>query len=531
MTKTFDYLIVGAGPAGLQLGYCLQQAGRDYVILEAGEGAGTFFGKFPRHRQLISSNKVYTGYDNPEVNLRFDWNSLLSHDPELLYKNYSLEYFPPADTMVTYLRDYAGKLGLNVVYNARVRRVSRDGDFRVETANGDVYTAKRLIAATGVSLPNVPDFPGVEYTENYVDVSVDRSEFVNQRVLILGKGNSAFETADHLIPVAAVIHVCSPHPLSLAWKTHFVGHLRAVNNNFLDTYQLKSQNAVLDATIQRIERREDGRLEVFLHYTHAQEETQSIVYDRVIACTGFRFDASIFDEDCRPALAIHGRFPDQTSAWESTNVKDLYIAGTLMQMRDFKKITSGFVHGFRYNVRALHRILEERYHGRAWPTRTVGLAPEDLTSAMIDRINETSALWQMFGFLGDVFVVEGDEIRHYEEMPVDYVHESPLGRNEHYYILTLEFGKITGDPFNIQRFPEPGRARESAFLHPVLRRFRGDELVSEHHILEHLFGEWWDDELHIQPLLAYLQRDMGAPLPAVLGAVDIPIAGPMAEGV
>jgi hypothetical protein len=42
---------------------------------------------------------------------------------------------------------------------------------------------------------------------------------------------------------AAVIHVAGPHSIRMAWRTHYVGHLRAVNNNFLDTYQLKSQNA------------------------------------------------------------------------------------------------------------------------------------------------------------------------------------------------------------------------------------------------------------------------------------------------
>ena len=55
-----DYLIIGAGPAGLQLAYFLQKAGRDYHLLEAGQGPGTFFRTFPRHRQLISSNKVHT---------------------------------------------------------------------------------------------------------------------------------------------------------------------------------------------------------------------------------------------------------------------------------------------------------------------------------------------------------------------------------------------------------------------------------------------------------------------------------------
>ena len=64
--QAYDYCVVGGGPAGLQLGYFLQAAGRDYVILEKGEGPGTFFRKYPRHRTLISSNKRFTGRDNKE---------------------------------------------------------------------------------------------------------------------------------------------------------------------------------------------------------------------------------------------------------------------------------------------------------------------------------------------------------------------------------------------------------------------------------------------------------------------------------
>ena len=40
--KVFDYVIVGAGPAGLQLGYFMQQAGWNYLIVEAGSGPGQF---------------------------------------------------------------------------------------------------------------------------------------------------------------------------------------------------------------------------------------------------------------------------------------------------------------------------------------------------------------------------------------------------------------------------------------------------------------------------------------------------------
>ena len=97
-TDTVDYLILGAGPAGLQLGYFLQRAGRDYRILERADGPGSFFQTFPRHRTLISINKIYTGYDDPETNLRWDWNSLLSDDPDLLFRRYSDRYLPNAGT-------------------------------------------------------------------------------------------------------------------------------------------------------------------------------------------------------------------------------------------------------------------------------------------------------------------------------------------------------------------------------------------------------------------------------------------------
>lgn len=56
-----DYLVIGGGPAGLQLAYFLEQAGRDYLLLEAGRTPGTFFRNFPRHRRLISINKPHTG--------------------------------------------------------------------------------------------------------------------------------------------------------------------------------------------------------------------------------------------------------------------------------------------------------------------------------------------------------------------------------------------------------------------------------------------------------------------------------------
>jgi thioredoxin reductase len=511
MATDTDYLIIGAGPAGLQLGYFLDRAGRDYRVLEAGPTPGTFFRTFPRHRQLISINKRFNGTSDPELNLRMDWNSLLS-DTGPLFTTYSKRYFPDAGDMVRYLTDYATVTGLAVSYDTRATRVERAEDgFTVTDQHGERHTARRLIVATGPSKPYIPDIPGIELADGYESVSVDPENFTDQRVLIIGKGNSAFETADNLVETAAVIHLAGPHAIRMSWQSHYVGHLRAVNNNFLDTYQLKSQNALLDGNILNIARDGEGYV-VTVSFSRADEVTKDLRYDRVIRATGFRFDTSIFADSARPALVVNDRFPAQNSAWESRNVPDLHFAGTLMQVRDFRKSTSGFIHGFRYCVRALHRILERRHHGVAWPSRPVGADPAALTEAVIARVNRTSALWQQFGFLGDVLVLDGSAATYHEEVPVAYVHDTGFAAD--CFVITLEYGpdhdKV--DPFDITirrvRQNNADQAHDAAYLHPVLRRYRGGELLAEHHVAENLENDWTGEVAHREPLRAFFTRQL-----------------------
>jgi thioredoxin reductase len=510
-----DYLVIGAGPAGLQLGYFLHRANRSYRILEAGPEPGTFFRTFPRHRTLISINKPHTGSADPEFNLRMDWNSLLSDDPDLLFTRYSERYFPNADDLVRYLADFATKTGLDIRYDSRVVEVTRDEHFRVVDQHGTTHTARRLVVATGPSKPYLPPIPGLETAEQYGTVSTDPRDFLDQRVLVIGKGNSAFETADNLVETAAVIHVAGPKSIRMSWQTHFVGHLRAVNNNFLDTYQLKSQNAVLDGNILNITRDDDGYL-VTVSFSRANEVTKDIRYDRVIACTGFRFDAGIFAADCAPELVTNDRFAALTSEWESANVPDLYFVGTLMQVRDFKKSTSGFIHGFRYCVRSLHRILERKYHGVDWPSTEV----VDVTDAIIARVNRTSALWQQFGQLADVVVLDGGRALYHEELAVPYLLDGRFGDVD-CLVVTLEYGpdhdKV--DPFDItvRRVAQnaPDEALDAAYLHPVVRHYRSGELVATHHVAENLENDWTGEAAHRLPLRRFLAEQSAVSTSAV----------------
>lgn len=511
MTTHFDYVIIGAGPSGLQMAYYLQQAGLRYQVLESGEAPGTFFTNYPRHRKLISINKVHTGFDDREKNLRWDWNSLLCDDEALQFKHYSKRYWPDAGDLVRYLADFAAHHALNIRYGFDARRVARQGQgFAITDDQGNGFSADRLIVATGVRKPFVPAIPGIELCEKYTDVNVDPATFANQRVLILGKGNSGFEMAELLTETTAMIHVCSPNPIKMAWATHHVGHLRAVNNNLLDTYQLKTQNAVLNAQVNQIERR-GQQLVATVAYAHANGEVEEIAYDRVIVCTGFRMDTEIFDANTRPHLCIQDRFPSQTSAWESVNVPGMYFAGTLMQARDFKKTSSGFIHGFRYNVRALFQLLQARFHDRPLPRREIAPTADACTALTLGVFNRTSALWQQFGFLADVIHVGRDgNFHHQEALPVDLVHDTLMPHEDSYFMLTLEYGseKVI-DLFQMERphQRDASAAAQSQFLHPVVRHCRAGRVLAEHHVIEQLEANW-DKPYHIEPLKAFFESQL-----------------------
>ena len=119
-----DYLVIGAGPAGIQLAYFLDRANQSYLVLEANDRPGVFFEQYPRHEKLLSINKVYTGYEDRLTKLRYDWNSLFCDD-DFAFTQYTKEYFPIGKDYARYLNDFAARFGLNIQYETRVENVTR----------------------------------------------------------------------------------------------------------------------------------------------------------------------------------------------------------------------------------------------------------------------------------------------------------------------------------------------------------------------------------------------------------------------
>ena len=486
-SERFDFCVVGAGPAGLQVALTMQQLGMEYVVLERNAGPGSFFETYPRHRQLISINKRYTANGNDDFNLRHDWNSLLFDDEQVegsvvfplkrvLFRDFSPKFFPHADTMPQYLRKVVQENALNVRYQTGVLRTRRKvesgtpGDFFLDLAGNSNVQCGALILATGKAEPRRIGMPGEEeHVTGYETVSTDPMFFTNKTILILGAGNAALETLQAVEDEAAFTHLLCRRPPQYAHQTHYPGHARAVNLGFVDKYQLKSLDALLAAfgfQGRRFVREEtpDGP-KIFLRPNEQggnvvgsslskENDPLRIGYDVVVRCAGFRWDPSPFIAGGAPLVQSAGDTqvrdvtvasdPSQTYAevgsnFESTSEPDVFVAGALGHFRDHKRSSGAFIHGFRYLARSLVWQLRERYLGVPYPHQIVGpsrgrwrtqraAAVDALLKVFVKRMQTTSSLYQMFGQLADVIVLRpgGEDRMSDDKSDLVYLQDVPL---------------------------------------------------------------------------------------------------------
>ncbi|XP_070612299.1 FAD-dependent oxidoreductase domain-containing protein 2 isoform X2 [Erythrolamprus reginae] len=466
-----DYCIIGAGPSGLQMAYFLQHAGRNYVVFERRNTPGHFFTLYPRHRKLISINKRYTGKSNSEFNLRHDWNSLLSHNKQLLFRHYSQDFFPDADTMVHYLTDFASKLALHVRYNTSIVLVMLEKDpkawnghyFILRDQNAKNYKCSVLLVATGMWVPHEVNFPGSEYVEGYESVSTNPKDFVGQSVLILGRGNSAFETAENILGVTNFVHMVGRSRVRLSWATHYVGDLRSVG---------------------------------LMHGKGSKK-----------------------------------KYPLIKPSYEAKATRGLFLLGTASHSVDFRKSAGGFIHGFRYTARAVHRLLEVRHHKVPWPASNYPVV--QLTNAIVRRVNEASGLYQMFSVLADIILLKENatKFEYLEEYPVGVIQdlEWRTGRKvqDGLFVIIMEYGKNFSGPdkdvfYYNRAIGEPEHAWQSNFLHPVIYYYK--QLPTEremrlcppdwplprpdaiHHIVEDFLTDWTAPNAHVLPLRRFLEN-------------------------
>ena len=165
-----DVVIVGSGPAGLSAALTAHRARLSYVVLEQGSLSETIF-RYPRRKLLFAEPVRIPLYGDLWV------------------------ADATKETLLRVWQDVIARHGLHIRTARRVDGVTREGArFRVRTDAGDVLARRVVLAMGRRGTPRRLGVPGEELDKVFYDV-LEMEAFAGQRVLVVGGGDSAIESA------------------------------------------------------------------------------------------------------------------------------------------------------------------------------------------------------------------------------------------------------------------------------------------------------------------------------------------------
>jgi putative flavoprotein involved in K+ transport len=178
-----EVLVVGAGQAGLAVGWHLRRQGiRSFLLVDAAPEVGHVW------RNRWDSLRLFTPSEYDGL-------------PGMQFPAPAGTY-PTKDEVAAYLRGYAAAFELPVRLNTRVTRLTRIGDtFVAETSTGTV-AARRVVIATGPF--QTPVIPRASRSLAADVVQVHSADYRNPGqlpdgpVLVVGAGNSGLQIAAEL---------------------------------------------------------------------------------------------------------------------------------------------------------------------------------------------------------------------------------------------------------------------------------------------------------------------------------------------
>jgi putative flavoprotein involved in K+ transport len=183
-----DVAVIGAGQAGLAIGYFLARQGRRFVILEAADAVGAAW------RERWDSLRLFT----PR---RYDALPGLPFPGEP-------DGYPTRDEVIAYLERYAVEFDLPIEFNSAVRSLRHEeGAFRIEAGGRDLV-ADQVVVATGPFQRPLTPALAEELASEVVQVHSAgyrrASDLPDGRVLVVGGGNTGFQIAKELSTSHAV---------------------------------------------------------------------------------------------------------------------------------------------------------------------------------------------------------------------------------------------------------------------------------------------------------------------------------------
>jgi putative flavoprotein involved in K+ transport len=187
MREIWDVIVIGGGQAGLASGYYLGKKGYQFIILESSNIAA---GSWPNY------------YDSLQLFSPANFSSL----PGMKFSG-DLNHYPNKSEVIQYLTDYTQHFQLPVHIHKQVLSVEKNNNvFTVVTGTGETYHSKAIVNATGTfRSPYIPVIKGREiFNGRMLHSSQYRNPepFINERIVVVGSGNSAVQIAIELSKVS-----------------------------------------------------------------------------------------------------------------------------------------------------------------------------------------------------------------------------------------------------------------------------------------------------------------------------------------
>ncbi|WP_205501656.1 flavin-containing monooxygenase [Rufibacter psychrotolerans] len=285
--ETYEVLVIGAGQAGLALGYYLQQQKKNFLLLDASPRVGDSW------RNRYDSLRLFT--PAPYCNLP-GWPLPLPKD-----------YYPTKDEIADYLEQYAQCFQLPLALEQKVNSVTKtSGIFQVQTQK-QLFLARQVVIATGpFQRPFVPNY-ATNPTDSILQLHSyqyhNPAQIPAGKVMVVGAGNSGAQLAVELAQTHEVhLSVKRPprfYPLQLLGRSVFwwaskTGAIYAPPSSFLGKKMLKQADVVygreLEVLLQKGEVQLRPEIRAFDQEQVIFQDCTQTSFSSILWATGFRPD-------------------------------------------------------------------------------------------------------------------------------------------------------------------------------------------------------------------------------------------------
>jgi putative flavoprotein involved in K+ transport len=319
--RRFDVVVIGAGQAGLAMGYYLSRRGLRFLIVDAADSVGAAW--------------------------RERWDSLVLFTPRRYSGLPGLPFpgdgdgYPTRDEVIAYLEQYAETFSLPIELSSRVQRLTRDDGTLVLDVNGSSIAADQVVVATGpFQVPRVPELAAQlapEVVQMHATSYRNPDDLPRGVILVVGGGNTGFQVAKELSATREVyLSVGSrqtPLPQKILGRDLFwwLTQTRLLSTTVESRLggRLQHRETLIGSSPRELERhygvqlrpravRASGRKVVFA-------DGSELEVDAVIWATGYRPDYSWID---LPVLESDGRLRHRRGV---TEVRGVYFLGLTWQ--------------------------------------------------------------------------------------------------------------------------------------------------------------------------------------------------------